>query len=132
MTIQTQNNYSHTVFPGRKFTQPSKTVPNQSMTIKELIDRHARGLPISGNGAQPTYTGADGLGIDTRTLDLSELQELREKVQNDINEAKARYNNSIKKLKEAERDRRRQEAIDAMKEELSKEDKSNTPPNEKP
>lgn len=58
---------------------PSMTVPDQSMSVAEMLARHASGLPISG-AKIPLYEGdQDPLGgLDPRTLDLSELQTLRD------------------------------------------------------
>jgi hypothetical protein len=55
--------------------QPSMTVPDQTMSIRELIRRYASGLPLGGS-KEPIYEGEDGDGIDPRTLDLAERQEL--------------------------------------------------------
>lgn len=57
--------------------QPSQTVPDQSMTVLELIQRHASGLPL-GAPKVPIYDGdVDDLnGRDIRTLDLSERHAL--------------------------------------------------------
>jgi hypothetical protein len=54
---------------------PSETVPDQSMSVRELLRRYASGLPLS-NGKESIYEGEDGDGIDPRRLDLAERQEL--------------------------------------------------------
>lgn len=69
-------------------TQPSETVPDQTLTIPQILERYARGLPLESN-KNPVYEENDPLdGIEFRTLDLSEqmdfLQETRQKVK-DIN-----------------------------------------------
>lgn len=76
---------------------PSLTVPNQAMTVKEIISRTQNGLSASGIRV-PSYDGGEdptGLdGRDFRTLDLSEKHELlrlnTEKIK-DL-QAKARQN----------------------------------------
>jgi DNA-binding transcriptional MerR regulator len=55
--------------------QPSMTVPDQSMSVRELLSRYANGLPLGGIKEQ-IYEGEDGDGIDPRRLDLAERQEL--------------------------------------------------------
>lgn len=55
--------------------QPSQTVPDQTMPIRELLRRYASGLPLGGS-KEPIYEGEDGDGIDPRRLDLAERQEL--------------------------------------------------------
>lgn len=54
----------------------SKTVPDQSLSIRELIERSQRGYPID---AQYTtfYNGEDEDLPDLRRLDLTDLQELK-------------------------------------------------------
>jgi hypothetical protein len=54
---------------------PSETIPDQSMSVRELLSRFANGLPLGGLKEQ-TYEGEDGDGIDPRRLDLAERQEL--------------------------------------------------------
>lgn len=57
------------------FTEPSQTVPDQALTIREILKRYASGQPLGG-GREPIYEGEEGDGIDPRTLDLAERQEL--------------------------------------------------------
>ena len=54
---------------------PSLTIPDQTMSIKEILERYARGLPM--DGKVPIYEGDEGDGIDPRRLDLSERAELQ-------------------------------------------------------
>lgn len=58
------------------FTQPSQTVPDQTMSIKTILDRYAKGLPIGG-GLEPIYEEDESYGINPKTLDLVDLQELK-------------------------------------------------------
>lgn len=59
----------------------SMTVPDMTLTIPELLERHTRGqaIPIAGNAIY-----SEGELPDLRTLDLVEIQELREDLQADI------------------------------------------------
>lgn len=57
------------------FTEPSQTVPDQALTIREILKRYASGQPLGGS-QEPIYEGEDGDGIDPRRLDLAERQEL--------------------------------------------------------
>lgn len=58
---------------------PSLTVPDQTMSIQEILERHTRGLGID-QGKVPMYYGDDEVldQSDLKKMDLSELQELRE------------------------------------------------------
>jgi hypothetical protein len=55
--------------------KPSQTVPDQTMSIRQLLRRYASGLPLGGS-KEPIYEGEDGDGVDPRRLDLAERQEL--------------------------------------------------------
>lgn len=66
-------------------TQPSITIPDQSMTVKQMLERHNSGMPVSLFGADPTYS-EDELP-DLRKMDLSEIQDLREFIQEKIKNA---------------------------------------------
>ena len=74
------------------FTQPSMTVPDQSMSIKTILERYARGLPVGGRLDE--YYDEENDLPDPRTLDLAERQELAEQYKNEINEIKSRKKSS--------------------------------------
>ena len=73
------------------FTQPSMTVPDQSMSIKTILERYARGLPVGGR-LDEYYDEEDTLP-NPLTLDLAERQELAELYIQEINEIKSRKKN---------------------------------------
>lgn len=62
---------------GQTFKLPSKTIPDETLSIKQILERYARGLPIGG-GRVPIYEGEDNDLPDPRTLDLAERQEMAE------------------------------------------------------
>ena len=66
------------------FTQPSMTIPDQSMSIKTILERYARGLPVGGR-LDDYYDEEDTLP-NPLTLDLAERQELAELYTQEINE----------------------------------------------
>lgn len=74
------------------FTQPSMTVPDQSMSIKTILDRYARGLPVGGR-LDEYYDEEDTLP-NPLTLDLAERQELADLYTKEINEIKSRKKQS--------------------------------------
>jgi hypothetical protein len=70
-------------------TLPSETQPDEVLTVREMLERHVRGLPISGN-EQGVYLPEEvGYIPDYRTLDLTEIDEYRQKYAETIQ----RYNN---------------------------------------
>jgi hypothetical protein len=87
------------------FTQPSKTVPDQSMSIKTILERYSRGLPVGGRLDE--YYDEDDTLPNPLTLDLAERQELAELYTNEINEIKSRkkvINNVDKSVDNSEGD----------------------------
>jgi hypothetical protein len=69
--------------------QPSMTVPDQTMSIRELLRRYASGLPLGGS-KEPIYEGEDGDGVDPRYLDLAERQELEISARQELAEIEER------------------------------------------
>lgn len=67
---------------GQKFTLPSETIPDQSMTVQDILKNYSRGIPIGAAERQPIYDDLD----DYRGMDLVELQELQEDVQREIDD----------------------------------------------
>lgn len=74
--------------------QPSKTVPDQAMSVREIMDRYAKGLPIE-EGRVPLYEEDDDPEIDSmpdmRTLDISEQREYLEEVKKQNKELQLKY-----------------------------------------
>lgn len=74
-------------------SQPSMTIPDQTMTVKQIMDRYAHGLDPIGQKV-PMYYGEDEqMEMDINRLDLSEryqwiaqnrirMAELRDRLQN--------------------------------------------------
>ncbi|QGF19321.1 hypothetical protein [Antarctic microvirus CAA_003_V_4] len=64
---------------------PSLTIPDQTMSINEIVRRFASGLPLGGNRV-PEYDGEDDVldGINPKTLDMSELHEIRQEFANEL------------------------------------------------
>jgi hypothetical protein len=79
-------------------TQPSLTIPDQTMSIRTILDRHSRGLPIDGLKI-PIYEGEENDLPDWRRLDLAERQELAHLYKNEIQDIKQKYN-KVDKLDE--------------------------------
>lgn len=71
-------NYNYEEEYYQVITEPSQTVPDQTMSIKTIMERYAKGLPIA-NALAPIYEDDDmpSSGINPRTLDLVDIQEMR-------------------------------------------------------
>jgi len=69
--------------------EPSETIPDQSMSIRTLLDRYSRGLPISGERTPIWQQGDDFNDMpDPRTLDLAERQEYADLYQQELKSLK--------------------------------------------
>lgn len=105
--MKIKNSLNANSFPKnyKVFIQPSMTVPDQSMSIKTILERYARGLPVGGR-LDEYYDEEDTLP-NPLTLDLAERQELAELYTNEINEIKSRkkvINNVDKSVDNSEGD----------------------------
>jgi len=67
---------------------PSLTIPDQNLSIRQIIDRYTRGLPI--HSFNPVYDGEDYDLPDPRTLDLVERHELAERLKEEVASIKSR------------------------------------------
>lgn len=56
---------------------PSLTIPNEAMSLREIMDRYARGLPLSRSNKTEVYHGEEEMP-DLHTMDLSEIHDLAE------------------------------------------------------
>lgn len=99
-------------------TMPSKTRPGEAISMRTLYDRYATGQPL-GMGKQPIYEEETGIrsehGINPRTLDLCDWEQMRLRNAERITELKA------KEFQERqEKQRLRKEAAAKAKEQAEK------------
>lgn len=71
--------------------QPSETIPDQTLTIKQILDRYARGLPVNRGISLYDDEYEDNDLPDPRTLDIAEREELREAAEQELSEIKAKH-----------------------------------------
>lgn len=96
--IRTVGNYH--LFPKQYevTTQPSETIPDQSMTVSEIVSRFAKGLPVNGNANPPIYEGENPiLPANFKTLDMVEQRQI-------ISDLKKKVNQTQKDLAIKQRD----------------------------
>lgn len=120
-----QNPLNFILKSGKKITGPSMTVPDQSMSMRELLHRFANNAPINAGAREPIYLGEDGEGIDMRTLDLAERQEIIKAAEIEMEDIKKRLKQAKdgdKKMREIEAEqeqqRLRKEEFEAEQKEL--------------
>lgn len=80
--------------------QPSLTIPDQTMSMREIMDRFARGLPIEA-GKVPVYEGDEDITPDWNRLDLSEKMELAREASEKIKEFNDNQDKARKKKEKA-------------------------------
>lgn len=99
MKFKTQWNAKE--FPKDRETNdlPSLTLPDQTMSMRTILDRYARGLPIGGHKT-PIYNGDEDLP-ELDHMDLAERQELLERNKERIQELREKAVNESKRKKEA-------------------------------
>lgn len=109
--------------------EPSLTIPDQSMTIKQIMIRYAKGIPISGERV-PVYDGDEDFYPDFKNMDLADRQQYLEDAKAEIasatEEIKRRETANKKAKSEAAREAYRKKERDQRKaDELYYEDKEN-------
>lgn len=67
----------------------SKTIPDQSMSVQEIMRRFAQGLPLGGEKV-PIYDGDEEYLPDPKTLDISEIEDMKIANRNEIANKKQR------------------------------------------
>jgi hypothetical protein len=92
--IQSWANYNHEEQQYEVNKQKSLTIPDQAMSIKEILSRFARGLDVE--GFKPIYDDdditLDDYIPDPRNMDLAERQEYKEYVVNELNSLNKQIN----------------------------------------
>ena len=56
--MKIRNSLNYIQERGKVFTEPSQTVPDQTMSIRTILDRYAKGLPTTGMKI-PIYEDGD-------------------------------------------------------------------------
>ena len=85
--VKNSLNYDYTEQQGEVNQLPSMTIPDQTMSIRTIVDRYSRGLPVS--AFTPVYEGEEIIP-DPKTLDLTERYELAEKIKQEVESIKSR------------------------------------------
>jgi hypothetical protein len=85
-------------YEGEVNNEPSQTVPDQSMGLRELLVRYAKGLPLEG-AKTPIFEGEDGSEIDVEKLDLAEREELAEQAREELKNLTTKIKGDIEKAK---------------------------------
>lgn len=86
--VKNSLNYEYKDQLGEVNTLPSMTIPDQTMSIRTIVDRYAKGLPVT--AFTPIYEGEDFYMPDPKTLDLVDRAELLESAKQEVESLKSR------------------------------------------
>jgi len=100
------------VYKGQVNNEESKTIPDQTMTLRELLVRYAKGLPLEGQKT-PIWEGEEGFDVDPQKLDLAEIEELREKAEQELKD----INEKVKKEVAEKKAKKNKSSITDIKDE---------------
>lgn len=84
-------------YDGKVFTMPSETIPDQTMSIREILEKHSRGIPYDAKTSIWHDEDEDNFMPDIRTLDLSERQDYIENAKKELAEVKEKIAEKRKK-----------------------------------
>lgn len=96
----------------RKPSKNGKTVPDQVMSIKTILQKYAQGLPLGGSSRVPVYNGEDD---DTPEIAAMELTDRMDYIQGVVERAQ----NAEKKLKRSKEPQSQVPAPKAQQEPLA-------------
>lgn len=99
MHFVTQYNYKG----GKKeeFTLPSMTIPDQTMSIPEIMERYVKGLPLSA-GRVPVYEGEDDDLPDMSRMNKIDRIETVRQLEDELSDLKIRLSQKPKKVEKTE------------------------------
>lgn len=109
--MEFKHHYNAIPTEGEKNFGPSKTVPDQSLSVGEIMRRHARGLPITGERV-PIYEGEDNDLPDLSRLDLAEREQIIRDSRSELDEINDRIKANEQKAKETAKNSQRNESIE--------------------
>lgn len=121
-----KNHFNAVPDTGEVNSQPSMTVPDQTMSVKEILEKHARGGVIGLGGKQEVYNGEEEIP-DLKRMDLSEIAELKEANLREIQKfQEQRIKNAKTKKEKEENEKIKAEAKKMLKEALEKKKQQRT------
>lgn len=85
-----KNHFNSVPTTGEKFTQPSLTIPDQTMSIQTILKRYAQGQPLEGQ-REPIFHGDEEYLPDLNRMDPVDRQQYIETQTENLNNLKARY-----------------------------------------
>ena len=72
-------------------TMPGKTLPDDSLTLREILTRYAKGAPLSVHEYNPVYHGEDVYLPDFSKMDLSEIEAFKSEIEDNLKDTKQKF-----------------------------------------
>lgn len=92
MKFRTQyNNHEHPKVANEKGDIKGKSMPEQSLTIRQMLERQRLGMPVMGNIKVPVYHPEEVFIPDFNSMDLAEIEELKRNLNNSVADLKKKY-----------------------------------------
>lgn len=80
--------------PGTLVAGPSATIPDQTLSVREIVRRFASGLPVGGARVPMYDEDEEGEPLDMpdyRTMDLSEIHDHQQSVRDEVLQIQNKY-----------------------------------------
>lgn len=118
--IKNKSNFNYKELKNERKFGISQTIPDQTMSMRTLLERHARGLSLTAVGKEEIFDENQDLtrGIDTRTLDLVDIQEIKEEFQSLEEKNKMEQEERVKARAEAKKLKEQEEFRKKLEEEI--------------
>lgn len=121
--LRTFLNYREEAPEAQIFTEKSQTQPDEVLSIRQMLERHVRGLPVTGVNEGVYYPEEVGYVPDLKSLDLTEIEDYRDHYQTESKRIQTELDERTKLEKQAEADEK------AIQEEIKQSHlKSKNPP----
>lgn len=105
---------------------PSVTIPEQTMSIRTIMERHARGMPLDVHIKKPIYH--NGEFPDIQKMDISEIEQLKRQTAFNIAKMKGQLQDQEdyrQMIKQQEIDKKLAE-LEQLKQQMNKEQKKDS------
>lgn len=94
-TILSCMNYDHTSQRGEVVDPVSIVMPDQSMSMREILDKFSRGIPFSLHNYSSKIFDEDDMNPDPNTMDLADRQEYLEAVETALDNLKNKQDEKV-------------------------------------
>lgn len=115
----------------KKSNKPSMTQPKQTLTIKQILERFTRGLPVNAEVKTPSYSTAPQFGDPDlekmRHADLFEKEQFSKAFSQDLAQAKEHANKTAQDRAEKEHQEKTEATRKAIADYLASQEKKAPP-----